>query len=197
MVAVVTPGYIRGRLGLPDDSKLNSVIQYAIDASIPLLEAKLGTTLSVRNTVDVFHPTFGSPSRNGFYVLRLSSGMVRGSVPVQVKWGGAVNLIATEIPLSECIVKNELGHVYVPGQYAGDYISVAYSSGIDTASLPPDPVPSWLEEAAAQHAISLMSAQQIGDPTPELSEVFKYMMAASHTILDAHLRVRSYTISPL
>lgn len=199
MVALVNTAYICGRLGVPSgDTKLDAAIQSAIDASVPLLEAKLDTVFSKRSAVDLFYiPLNWYPTYKGYFVLKLSAGLVRPSPALSVLYGDSLQLIATALDLTECILKEELGHLYVPDSYRGSYLQVSYDSGLDTSGQTPDTPPDWLKEAAAQHTIALMSAQQIGDPKPELSEVFKYMMTASTTILDAHIRSRSYAISPL
>lgn len=193
MVTLVDVSYVRGRLGLQDDPNINASINFAIGASTPLLEAKLGTAFSKRSVVDTFYVNSAYPKKHGNYLLKLSGGFVRSTPSMTALYGDSMQLIADTLDLTECLLNSELGHLYVPESYEGSWIKVSYDAGFDEG----EGIPEWLVEAATVHTISLLSAQQIGDPKPELSEVFDYMMKVSTSLLDAHLRTKSHAISPL
>lgn len=192
--SLITASMVRDRLGLPDDEGVNAAIKSAMVATRPFLMEALQTGLDAGSAEDVFfidplvHMAVG-----GLYVLRANNGFLKKAT---VKVGMSDTLLGlqtTALDLAIFYVSEEKGFIKVPDLLLGKYVKVAYDYGFRDD----DEVPEWLQEAALSYTIKVLSAQQVGDNKPSLSEVYKFIDSHGSYLLGGRLRVASESIRAL
>lgn len=202
MAVLTTVADVAQRLSLnAGDSGIAATISSAINAATPALESLLRTQFDKGKATDLFYvdPESVHPV-TGFVWLKLSRGFI--SSAINCKFSGTLAGLSSGVVFTPIVSVLDRGHLMLGPDQLGKFVSVAYSYGFsdsttDDGVVPDATVPEWLQEVAINYAIKIMSTQQVGDPKPELSEVYKFVDQHAANILNEHLRNKNGAISPL
>lgn len=200
MFSLISNEDVRTRLRLPTDDGVVAMLDATIPAASPYLEAATQSKFDKQSRTDYFYvnPSVDL-SYGGVFVLKLSSGFVRSDTDIVVNHSDQLMdlqsialSISTAAPLR---IDMERGFVYLSESYVAypTYVRVDYDCGFGDT----EEVPQWLQEAALCQVIRALSAIQINDGQPELSDAYKYMLSQQTVILDSHSRTMSRSVRAL
>jgi hypothetical protein len=127
----------------------------------------------------------------------LGNGFIRRDAPIEIFEGYTVGEAMAETTITvPGVINYEKGYVqveHIPGEYRGKFYKVTYDYGFNDG----DFIPVWLQEMMIAFTGMVLSAQQISDGKPELSNVFKFNETHIDTIMVQHLRINSLAVNSL
>lgn len=194
-VALTSVERVRQRLAVEEDEKVDASIQSAMLATAPVFEARLSTPFIEASYEDKYNLSASlTTPLDGYVRLKTTAGFIQeDTVVVTSGYSLAEARIGVVIPSADLIISAEKGWVSVPEDYIGQYVVVVYDAGFSGV----DSVPEWLQEAATNHAITVMSIHQMDDKNPELTTTLKTLNTEIDHLLNGHVRANVSALKPL
>lgn len=185
-------------MALPEDPGVVATLTGAIEAAATVLEAMTRSSFGRADHVDVFcRPARGGLVPSGLVALELSTGLIQPDTLVVVG-SSTIEGLSTGYAVPVSLVAPDLGHVFISPEPGVMFYQVTYTAGFETGA---DGclvgVPGWLAEAATFQSILSLSAMQVGDGKPGLSEAYSYLGASLSALVDAHDRRRAHYLRPI